>query len=151
MRFRKLRIAWSVGCGIACVLLIVLWVRSYWWQDILRKGIPAISNSGFYSGLGTLKIGFRWQPLDPIFQPPPTLETHPFTPALLAKVAGTGGFGTHRTRSTLTIRFPHWFAVFVIGVVAAVPWVRRFTLRTLLIATTLAAMVLGLIAYASRL
>ena len=29
MRFRKLRIAWSVACGIACVLLIVLWVRSY--------------------------------------------------------------------------------------------------------------------------
>ena len=32
MRFRKLRIAWSVGCGILCVLLIVLWVRSYWWR-----------------------------------------------------------------------------------------------------------------------
>ena len=32
MRFRKLRIAWSVVCGIACVLLIVLWVRSYWWS-----------------------------------------------------------------------------------------------------------------------
>ena len=31
MRFRKLRIAWSVVCGIACVLLIALWVRSYWW------------------------------------------------------------------------------------------------------------------------
>ena len=30
MRYRKLRIAWSVGWGIACVLLIVLWVRSYW-------------------------------------------------------------------------------------------------------------------------
>ena len=29
MRFRKLRIAWSVVCGVACVLLIVLWVRSY--------------------------------------------------------------------------------------------------------------------------
>jgi hypothetical protein len=26
MRFRKLRIAFSVTCGIACVLLIVLWV-----------------------------------------------------------------------------------------------------------------------------
>ena len=33
MRFRKLRIAWSVGCAIACVLLIVLWVRSYWSAD----------------------------------------------------------------------------------------------------------------------
>src|SRR6478609_7250090 len=33
MRFRKLRIAWSVAWGLACVLLIVLWVRSYWWCD----------------------------------------------------------------------------------------------------------------------
>src|SRR5438105_1666000 len=30
MRFRKLRIAWSVFWGLAAVLLIALWVRSYW-------------------------------------------------------------------------------------------------------------------------
>ena len=30
MRFRKLRIAWSVAWGVVAVLLIVLWVRSYW-------------------------------------------------------------------------------------------------------------------------
>src|SRR5262245_49963380 len=35
MRFRKLRIAWSVFWGVACLLLIVLWVRSYWWNDLL--------------------------------------------------------------------------------------------------------------------
>jgi hypothetical protein len=29
MRFRKLRIAWSVFWGSAAVLLIVFWVRSY--------------------------------------------------------------------------------------------------------------------------
>jgi hypothetical protein len=29
IRFRKLRIAWSVAWGIAAVLLIVLWVRSH--------------------------------------------------------------------------------------------------------------------------
>jgi hypothetical protein len=29
MRFRKLRIAWSVFCGVTCVLLIALWVQSY--------------------------------------------------------------------------------------------------------------------------
>ena len=33
MRFRKLRIAFSATCLIACVLLIVLWVRSYWRSD----------------------------------------------------------------------------------------------------------------------
>jgi hypothetical protein len=33
MRFRKLRIAVSATCLIACALLIVLSVRSYWWFD----------------------------------------------------------------------------------------------------------------------
>src|SRR3954447_17806944 len=36
MRFRKLRITWSVFWGFAGVLLIVLWVRSYWRVSILR-------------------------------------------------------------------------------------------------------------------
>src|SRR6187200_769128 len=45
MRFRKLRIAWSVFWALACVLLIVLWVRSYWWCDILgyRKGQTTVA------------------------------------------------------------------------------------------------------------
>src|SRR4051794_6882666 len=34
MKFRKLRIAWSVFWGLACVLLIVLWVRSYQATDV---------------------------------------------------------------------------------------------------------------------
>src|SRR6478672_11082996 len=33
MKFRKLRIAFSATCVIACVLQIVLWVRSYDWRD----------------------------------------------------------------------------------------------------------------------
>src|SRR5689334_19264816 len=36
LRFRKLRIAWSVFWGLACVLLIVLWVRSYWCSDVFN-------------------------------------------------------------------------------------------------------------------
>jgi hypothetical protein len=37
MRFRKLRIAWSTTCVIACVLLLVLWVRSYWRVYVLHS------------------------------------------------------------------------------------------------------------------
>src|SRR6185295_531772 len=33
MRFHKLRFAWSVACTLACLLLIVLWVRSWSVQD----------------------------------------------------------------------------------------------------------------------
>ena len=33
LKYRKLRIAWSVAWGMLAVLLIALWVRSYWHVD----------------------------------------------------------------------------------------------------------------------
>jgi len=49
---------------------------------------------------------------------------------------------------------PHWFLIALSATFAAVPWIRqlklRFSLRTLLVATTLIAVVLGLITYAAR-
>src|SRR3954469_25199078 len=33
MKYRKLRIAWSVGWGVSAVLLMALWVRSYFIRD----------------------------------------------------------------------------------------------------------------------
>ena len=48
---------------------------------------------------------------------------------------------------------PHWFSVAVFGILGTLPWLPwspRFTLRTLLIATTLVAVVLGAIVYATR-
>src|SRR6476659_5097631 len=36
MRFRKLRIAWSAWWGLACLLLIVLWVRNYEGEGIIQ-------------------------------------------------------------------------------------------------------------------
>jgi hypothetical protein len=43
---------------------------------------------------------------------------------------------------------PYWFLILLTAAIAAAPWLRwpkRFSLRTLLIATTLVAVVLGLI------
>ena len=37
---RGLRIAWNVVFGILCLLLIVLWVRSYWRYDLLSLPGP---------------------------------------------------------------------------------------------------------------
>ena len=48
----------------------------------------------------------------------------------------------------LAVKAPFWFAVAVAAVVAAVPWLpSRFSLRTLLIATMLVAVGMGLIAW----
>jgi hypothetical protein len=37
MKYRKLRIAWSVGSGILCLLRLVLWVRSYWRDESINQ------------------------------------------------------------------------------------------------------------------
>ena len=52
MKYRKLRIAWSVVWGILCVLLIVLWVRGYSTADgfagmLGQQGIMAHSDKGW--------------------------------------------------------------------------------------------------------
>src|SRR5690348_17214413 len=36
MKHRKLRIAWSVAWGVVAVLMVPLWVRSYWIEDIVH-------------------------------------------------------------------------------------------------------------------
>jgi hypothetical protein len=52
------------------------------------------------------------------------------------------------------IAVPHWFLIMVSATIAAIPlapWLRlRFSLRTLLLATTLIAVVLGIIVWMSR-
>jgi hypothetical protein len=42
-----------------------------------------------------------------------------------------------------------WFPILLGVAIASAPWVRRFSLRTLLIATTLVAVVLGIVVMAS--
>jgi hypothetical protein len=53
---RGLRIAWRVAWGILCVLLVVLWVRSYWWEDLLHLRITKTHILTGISGYGQLEL-----------------------------------------------------------------------------------------------
>jgi hypothetical protein len=126
MRFRKLRIAFSATCGIACLLLIVLWVRSY---SIHRQfawpgGIDEVSDQGYVTFVRIDQDDLREMMRNP--------ETE------------------RMGKATRILRAPYWSLVLVSAALAIGPWLRyRFSLRTLLIATTLAAVVLGLIVWAA--
>jgi hypothetical protein len=134
MRFRKLRIAWSVGSGIACVLLIVLWVRSYSHRDLFGG---MIWQHEFVTELADGNIALNFYYLNPSFSGSPLqFESYRRTDA---------GYGI-RITSKLLVRA--WPLVLLFAVFAATPWLHwgigwRFSLRTLLIATTLVAVVLG--------
>jgi hypothetical protein len=117
MRFRKLRTAWSVTWGLSAVLLTVCWV----WSATHHYRYPNDVNDRaiqIESYKGTFEI-VRWGSPNSSF----------LTPYVLLKI--------------------HYVVFALVAVSAAIaPFLTwRFRLRTLLIATTVVAVVLGIIAY----
>jgi hypothetical protein len=153
MRYRKLRIAISATCGIAFMLLIVLWVRSYWWADSV-----AISGSGFVTSMrGTvyvlgkfsidnspsLTFDFRSSPGNLISVSWFRIDPRPPSDNYLVRYS-VMPFGNY-------IPIPHWCLAVLAAGSSIVPWLRwRFSLRALLIATALIAAVLGVVVYLSH-
>jgi hypothetical protein len=144
MRFRKLRIALSATCLIACVLLIVLWVRSYWFIDIVH-----LPHRSLVSMTGRLFVAERIDRYG-------TTDLSQSMAAPRLHFWGTSYMAGEGSVEPIGIRLilPLWFAVTVAGLTSltsAMPWLHwRYTLRTLLIVTTLVAIVLGLLIYAAR-
>jgi hypothetical protein len=153
---RFLRIGWTGLFAVVCAILIALWVRSYWrWENVAwgittQQGILVGSQSGaavlqYVAGAtgGLLK----WQVQ--------SLSVRDTTrPPIGGIEESVAGFHIHGSwRSYFMVCVPYWFLVPLSVAVAAAPWSkwsRRFSLRTLLIATTFVAVLLGLIAFAIR-
>jgi hypothetical protein len=156
--FRKLRIAFSTACGIACVLLIVLWVRSYWWNDMAYCPLNSTPRMlSVFSLRGRILIAahvpvddddlmksrdpaWGWEPQYVGNLVPLEDEEEKPRPLFEFRILLNG----------IHIEFPHWFAILIAVAVAVATWIRfRFSLRTLLIAMTLVAVVLGLAIWAA--
>ena len=157
-RLLLVRIAFSIVCGILCLLLIVLWVRSYWWHDWLGGQLPRNRSFSLSAANGRLRYatfdrayensfsGERapdWYVSTKRLSGPPhlTLVNTPLTEFAL-------GFAGSSDKYGIVAVFPVWVPATVVALFAAGPWCRqmnwRFSLRTLLLATTLVAVVLGL-------
>jgi hypothetical protein len=132
-------------------LLVVLWVRSYWHWDAAVRGwgvtpqqfLALPSHSGgvsiqYLDARGNSMVSFfRWK----ITTMPAQDRDSVFTAGLWQ--AGTG-FYWYRGSDGFLLSLPDWFLVPLLIALAAAPWLHyRFSLRTLLIAITLVAVVLG--------
>ena len=137
MKYRKPRIAWSVAWGVVAVLLCVLWVRSYSYCDIYAssghniaflRGSFCLDSTIQYGATGT---GGSF--LSGTFSP---ASSPAHLPAESCTIASTA----------FSIRLVVLLVASVAA--AALSWLpHRFSLRTLLIVTTLIAVVLGLIVW----
>jgi hypothetical protein len=138
MRFRKLRVAWSVAWGVLAVLLCVLWVRSYTWTDIITYKRLTSSKGWVYANQGfNCPDGMGEE-----FSYPSGYWKMRFNGVRVVPIGPRG------------IAIPYLLLVALTLLAAGTPWIRHFkwhfSLRTLLIATTLVAMVLGIIVWMSQ-
>jgi hypothetical protein len=149
--FRGLRIVVSAVLGILCVLLIALWVRSYRWEDLAYCQLTPQKIFTLDSGGGRLNLSIHLP------------SNRPWRTGVVLRGTGWLSFRRQAHEDALSmfsrrwdqfnygVRFPHLLPVLVSATLAVAPWVRwRFTVRTLLIATTIFAVVLGLVVGAMR-
>jgi hypothetical protein len=136
MKFRKLRIAWSVGWGLFCLLLVALWVRSMWRFDMV-----SIANGRWVASVGGSVL------VREVFNLPKDQQA--FGPASNRRFLGDRiAWYTVRRGGLVPVgvgkEVPYWPWVAIAAGASAAAWLqRRFSLRTLLIAMTLAAVALG--------
>jgi hypothetical protein len=150
---RKLRIAWSVACGIACLLFVALWVRSHWWCDVLsyREGQTYVS-----VGCGPGIAWFRATEFQPSLRVMTKLGWRLGSgPAAncadLKPLSWTRTSDAHTAISDLRVTVPCWCCATFFATLAVAPWLPwRFSLRALLIAMTLLAVLLGAIVISMR-
>jgi hypothetical protein len=157
MRFRKLRIAWSVAWCMVAVLLCVLWVRSYFQTDF----VTSVNKSRMATTLGSTSgaVYFARSDGSPLqfktrnggFAVVTAVETKGWKYASDKPARLESMFLWKVVGKDLMIQIPIWLSAIPLATLAAAPWIRyRFSLRTLLIATTLVAVALGLAGYVMR-
>jgi hypothetical protein len=137
-------------CGVPCILIILLWFRSYQWNDefyfSVSRGHAIVGGSimghltvkvrGTGRGRGPMKVLVRTDPANSVW---------PEMAGMLPK------FAVRKEATDWALYTPHWLAVTVLAAMFVPTWIgKRFSLRTLLLATTFTAVLLGAIVYAIR-
>lgn len=143
---RILRIAFSATCGIAAVMLCVLWVTSYYkWLTVCH---PITENRFITIALAQGELCMCWGRFSLGTQFPPQYSWEDASPVGFDDDHLVFGFALQSDAEGAMIAAPFWCPVMLFATLAALPWIRwRFSLRTLLIATTAIAVLLGLAVY----
>jgi hypothetical protein len=145
---RYVRYAAALVFALLAVGFVALWVRSYWWSDKLGGSLGScymvlMTNQGI--------VSFDWS-CEMLSMPELHFESFPFDPRQTDWRDETfAGFGHSRLGTFRGLYFPLWFlAATSLGLAALFAFKRawRYSLRAILVATTLLAAILGLAVYA---
>jgi hypothetical protein len=166
MRFRRTRLAVSVFFGALTVALCLLWVRSYWYRDAIYGPQAGPHKLGLSTSWGRVRFATFDRTYENMFTGVNvegwglscTPIEQPFSMQQLQLVNtplssfGFGFAGSSDHYGVVAV-FPIWAPAIIASAFATVPWAKfspRFSIRALLMATTLVAVLLGLVTWVSR-
>jgi hypothetical protein len=153
-KVRFLRIVVSIVFVMLCAALVLLWVRCYWLIDMFWGPTATSGQVVVVSMQGQLFVGTNvgggpaWSR-----QSGKLYSKWRSIWRTLFPRRDVFGFALVVDSNNVGIAVPHWFAALVTATLAWLPWApwsKRFSLRTLLVATTLIAVVLGMAIYGIR-
>jgi hypothetical protein len=168
MRRRLLNIA-SIVCLVLCVVLMGMWVRSYYWVEELRGHFVGQQDFVLASRAGRLLVTYiQLSANTPVVAkretsswslnrerygsdlPAEQLQAAWLYPAV--RIVHSAALSSRRP-NVWGLTFSYWFLAVVsasLAMVFRLRWPIRFTVRGLLILTTFLAVVLGMIAWLDR-
>jgi len=153
MKNGKLRIAWWVFCAVAAALLIVIWIRSYWWIDSLDGSNSLAHESTFrvasVSGRTTLTVALNATDDDEAMV---VYNCVPIDPQTRYLEFWRVLFRINPASGRCLISVPYWLSILLVAAIAAVvPRLRwRFRIRTLLVAMAAISLLLWIVMSAIR-
>jgi hypothetical protein len=120
MKYRKLRIAWSVGWGVLCLLLILLWVRSYFGRTSYQILLTPNYRCYVHSLSGTLAFEREFRPFlgDEVFR---IYQESDFL--YLKTNAGIKVHSSHTGGTIHAVSLSYWLLVSSSLFAGAIPWV----------------------------
>lgn len=119
---RALRITWTTLCGIAAVLLAVLWVRSYSVLDELRGPLNT-HELGLISDSGLVYIRYVGSSLAVFGNDEWLHDTLTAGEQELPRIAAIPGFRWRFENEDQCFILPIWFLTCASAVLGTVPWI----------------------------
>jgi hypothetical protein len=143
------RVAVTTAYLAVSLLLTWIWIVSYRWNDTIQ-GVLGTQRIQFASDRGLVSMYVFPERNSPNFPDRSWIHQRQTSPPDLNEWGRSWAF--HKILPAgIYLAVPHWPAVLIVTVIAAAPWLhkinfpRRFSLRFLLIVTTLFAIALGLL------
>jgi hypothetical protein len=158
---RYVRIAMTATCLTACVLLVALWVRSYWWMDTFYYPLTAPKafliqswDGEIWCGRATfVRASFNsdWAIKGTLINR--SISSPDLRPFTSGEFRGYLGMGYVNYNVYQGVGGSHLGFVIASAIGTIMPWLRwsvRYSLRTLLIVTTLVAVGMGAVVFLAR-